>query len=94
MEAIAYTDQGKEYPVIEKTEKTLMKKYGKYGDTYTLTLWPVGFFGIPDGETILRIDYVFTNKNRTIIITKSDDEGDKPEEGEEGEPFSSYLQCE
>lgn len=94
MEATAYTDNGNKYPVTEKNEKTLMKKEGKYGETYALTLWPAGFFGIPDGETITRIDYVFCNQSRTIVITKSDDEGEILEEGEEGEPFSSYLQCE
>lgn len=94
MEATAYTAEGHEYPVTQKNAKNLMTKEGKFGGTYSLTVWPAGYFGVPEGETITHIDYFFTNKDGTVVITKSDDEGDELEEGEEKEPFSYILQCE
>ncbi|MBB4045129.1 hypothetical protein GGR06_002939 [Bacteroides reticulotermitis] len=97
MEAIAYTDNGKVYTVAEKNEKTLMAKEDRaFSNIYNLTIWPAGFFGISEGETITRIDYIFTNADGTVNITGTDDkiaaEGGEVE-GEE-EPFTSELICE
>lgn len=51
----------------------------------------------PAGETITRIDYIFTNADGTINITSTDDKiaagGGDEVEGEE-EPFYSELICE
>lgn len=61
-----------------------------------MTIWPAGFFGIPEGEVITRIDYIFTNEDGTINITGTDDkiaaQGGEIE-GEE-QPFSYELICE
>lgn len=98
MEATAYTDNGNVYSVNEKSEKTLMIKDDRpYTNIYNLTIWPTGFFAIPAGETITRIDYIFTNADGTINITSTDDKiaagGGDEVEGEE-EPFYSELICE
>lgn len=97
MEAKAYTDNGKVYTVDEKNEKTLMVKEDRtFSHIYNLTIWPAGFFGIPEGEIITRIDYIFTNADGTVNITGTDDEI-AAEGGEvEGEekPFTCELVCE
>ena len=97
MEATAYTDNGNVYSVDERSEKTLMIKEDRvFSETYNLTIWPAGFFGIPEGEVITRIDYIFTNEDGTINITGTDDkiaaQGGEIE-GEE-QPFSYELICE
>lgn len=97
MEATAYTSSGNTYSVNEKSEKTLMIKEDRaFSNIYNLTIWPTGFFGIPEGEIITRIEYIFTNADGTINITSTDDkiaaEGGEVE-GEE-EPFYSELICE
>lgn len=89
LEAVAYTDNGKGYKVAEKTTKTLMKKEDQnFSNIFSLTMWPTDFFGIEEGENITRIEYIFTNSDSTITVTKSDDEG---EEGDD--PFVSYMTC-
>lgn len=97
MEATAYTDNGHTYIVDEKSEKTLMTKEDRdFSNVYNLTIWPAGYFSIPEGETITRIDYMFTNADGTVNITSTDDkiaaEGGEAE-GEE-EPFVCELVCE
>lgn len=96
IEATAYTIEGKIYTVNEKSAKTLMKRETKL-PRYNVTLWPGGFFNIPDGETISRIEYIFTNEDGTVSISQSDDSRDNEgEEVEEGikEPFVFEFQCE
>lgn len=97
MEATAYTDNGHTYVVDEKSEKTLMTKEDRdFSNVYNLTIWPAGYFSILEGETITRIDYIFTNADGTVNITSTDDkiaaEGGEAE-GEE-EPFVCELVCE
>lgn len=98
MEAIAYTENGGVYSVKEKSEKTLMKKETSYSATCNLTVWPANYFGIPEGETISKIEYIFTNRDGSITITQSDDDefvtGEDMEEGAEKEPFLYELLCE
>lgn len=96
LEATAYTVEGNQYPVLEKSEKTLMKRDKKLS-RYSLTIWPGGFFGIPEGETITHIDYIFTNEDGTIYISKTEDDRDNNgEEIEDGvkTPFVFELMCE
>lgn len=97
MEATAYTDNGKVYKIDEKSEKTLMTKEDRASSNkYNLTIWPTEFFGVQDGETITRIDYIFTNKDGTVSITYTDDKiaaGGSEVEGEK-EPFMYELLCE
>ena len=63
---------------------------------FNLTIWPAEYFGIQEGETITRIEYIFTNKDGTLSITGTDDkiaaEGGEVE-GEK-EPFICELACE
>lgn len=95
-EATAYTIEGNKYKIDEKSEKTLMKKDKKL-PRHSLTIWPGGFFNIPEGETITRIEYFFTNEDGTVYISKTKDDRDNSgEEVEEGskEPFEFELQCE
>ena len=97
LEATAYTDNGNIYIVNEKNEKTLMIKEDRpHTENYNLTLWPRGFFGVPEGETITRIDYIFTNADGTVKITATDDKiaVEGGEAGGEEEPFVFELVCE
>lgn len=95
MEAIAHTEAGKTYPVTERSGKTLMRKDGTFGYTYSLTIWPVDFFGIPEGETIVQIDYLFTNRDGSVTITESDDQaaGTGHPAQEPKVPFAFYPGC-
>lgn len=95
LEAVAHTVEGNVYTVNEKSAKTLMVKEEKMS-RYNLTVWPVEFFGILEGETISYIEYVFSNKDGTVKVTRSDDDRDNAgEEVEEGaqEPFVFELRC-
>ena len=97
LEAVAYTDNGNTYEVKEKSAKTLMPKEDSFlSNIFNLTIWPAEYFGIQEGETITRIEYIFTNKDGTLSITGTDDkiaaEGGEVE-GEK-EPFICELACE
>lgn len=96
IEATAYTVEGNKYIVNEKSKKTLLNKDVKLS-RYSMTCWPAGFFDITEGETISYIEYIFTNEDGTISVSKSDDsrdnEGEEVEEGAK-EPFVFELQCE
>lgn len=97
LEAVAYTDNGNTYEVKEKSAKTLMPKEDSFlSNIFNLTIWPAEYFGIQEGETITRIEYIFTNKDGTLSITGTDDkiaaEGEEVE-GEK-EPFICELACE
>ena len=48
-EATAIGSDGHRYTVNEKSAKTLMKRENQYVKTYNITLWPEGFFIIPEG---------------------------------------------
>ena len=75
LEAVAYDSNDKIISEItEKNSKTLLTRESPYHQTYNLTIWPADFFNVPDGTRIDRIEYVFTNKNRTVTITQSDDD--------------------
>lgn len=95
-EATAYTDNGNTYTVNEKTDKTqMMKEDRSFSNIYSLTIWPADFFGIAEGETIARIDYIFTNADGTVSVTQTDDDiaSGMEEEGSK-EPFVNELVCE
>lgn len=96
-EATAYTDNGKAYTINERSDKTRMVKEDRaFSNIYSLTIWPTDFFGIAEGETIARIDYIFTNEDGTITVTKTDDDEAANGFREEGpeEPFVNELVCE
>jgi len=94
-EGIAVGASGATYTVNEKTSKTLMKRLDEKSGTYYLTLWPMGFFNVPDGEELVSIRYFFTNADRSVIIGQSDD--DEVMLGaahkDEHEPFVFQFQC-
>ena len=96
IEAVAYDFNGMIISQItEKTDKTLLIRESLYNQTYNLTVWPAEFFNVPEGTLIDRIEYVFTNKNRTVTITQSDDDYavDGIETAGEKKPFIFELRC-
>lgn len=99
LEAKAYNNEGELIGVNnEKTPNTLMKKTSKFSSTSSITIWPTQFFNIPAGEIISYVEYIFTNEDETVSITKTDDdkaiESNSQEEGsEEKEPFVFELEC-
>ena len=79
--AVAHTDAGNTYEVMARDASTLMKRENSYSSTYKKTIWPAGYFGIPEGETITKIEYQFVNADGTIVINKRADDiaCDEPE---------------
>ncbi len=78
--AVAFTDQGNTYSVMQQDAKTLMMRENSYSSTFKKTIWPAGFFGINEGEVITRIEYQFVNADGTIVINKTADDiaGNEP----------------
>lgn len=66
--ATAYTANGKTYAVCEQTDKTRMTQTSATSKKFQLTFWPRSFFGIPDGETIAKMEYFVTNKANTAKV--------------------------
>ncbi|HOK35644.1 MAG TPA: DUF4961 domain-containing protein [Paludibacteraceae bacterium] len=95
-EGIAYDENGEIISEVnEKTDKTLLHRESMFSQVYSLTMWPASFFNVPQGKEIKKIDYVFTNKDRSIIITQSDDDfaiNHIPINSEK-EPFVFELLC-
>jgi hypothetical protein len=93
--ATAITNAGNRYTVNEKTDKTRMTKESAFSDTYSLTIWPADYFSIPEDEEIVSVDYWFTNRDETIVISKTEDDALLGEEDlEEGLPFYFEFLCE
>ena len=82
--------------VDEKSKKTLLTKESALSQIYSLTMWPTSFFGIPEGEIINHIEYIFTNKDGSVTITQSDDDSAVNESEIIGEkdPFIFEFKCE
>ncbi len=90
--ANAHTDAGNIYAA----PKTQMKKQSGDLPRYDVTIWPAGFFKIPEGETITYIDYYFTNSDGTLSVSQSDDSrnnGGEDIPDDVNEPFSFELRC-
>jgi hypothetical protein len=62
----ATTNSGREYAINEKSAKTRMIR--ESGKTYSLTFWAADYFGIPENEEMVRIDYYFTNSDGTRSV--------------------------
>lgn len=94
-EATATTDTGKKYSVTKKDAETLMRREDALSKIFTITIWPTGFFGIPEGEVIENISYSFTNKDGSVKITQSDDDKEQLDEPLPSEkvPFSFQFLC-
>jgi hypothetical protein len=71
----AYTDAGNEYAVLERNAKTRMQRELENGRTYSLTFWPSEYFGVPEQESITRIEYYFTNEDATAFVKETQDDG-------------------
>lgn len=83
--------------VTEKSDKTLLARTSSISPVYSKTLWPAGFFSVPEGTTIHRIEYIFSNRDGSVTITQTDEDnaaGDSPVVivGEK-EPFVFELLC-
>jgi hypothetical protein len=72
--ATAYTDKGSVLEVCGAEAKNLMKKQFQFGNAYTLTIWPGGYFNVPAGESIERFDYSFQNADGSVTKPTSDEE--------------------
>ena len=61
---------------------------------YNATLWPVGHFNVPEGETVTDIEYYFTNGDGSIVINKSYEMKVSDKEPVSDDiPFSFKLRC-
>ena len=96
-EGKAYGASGQVYEVKEKTEKTLMPVEDILAKMCSITLWPAGFFNIPDGEQLVRIEYFFTNKDGDIVIGQDTDDhlglGKPAPDPDNRLPFVYNFQC-
>lgn len=93
-ESTAYTAEGGVYTVNKRDRETLMTRPNTFEHNYSVVIWPAGFYSIPDGETITRIEYCFTNREGTVVVNKAYDmkiNGDTPENDDI--PFTYYLRC-
>ena len=93
-ESTAYTSEGGVYKVNRRDETTLMSRPNTFEHNYSIVIWPAGFYSIPEGETITRIEYSFTNRDGSVIVNKSFDmtiNGDTPESDDI--PFTYQLRC-
>lgn len=91
----AYTTDGKVYAMTERNANTLMRRPNTLTKTFTLTIWPTGFFGVPNDEQIDHIEYWFCNADGTVTITQSDDnfvQLGTPYPAEK-EPFNFVFAC-
>ena len=66
--ATAFTDNGNTYYVCNLDESSKMVKENAFGHTFSLTFWPAGYFGIPQGERITKIQYSFLNEDGSVEL--------------------------
>lgn len=66
--ATAFTDNGNSYYVCSLDDKSRMIRENAYGHTFSLTFWPAGYFSIPKGEEITKIQYSFLNEDGTVEL--------------------------
>jgi hypothetical protein len=64
--ATAVTTDGDNIPVCEQTPKTKLKAAN--GGRFRTDFWPRGFFNVPAGKTLSRIEYFVTNADGSIKI--------------------------
>jgi hypothetical protein len=55
-------------------DKSLMRKQFQFGNAYTITIWPAGYFNVPEDEELQRIEYRFQNAGGTVTKPKADEE--------------------
>ncbi|MDE6527523.1 MAG: DUF4961 domain-containing protein, partial [Muribaculaceae bacterium] len=94
LEATAYTAEGGSYTANSRTDELLMKRENTFTHSYSTTIWPAGLFNIPEGETITKIDYVFTNADGSVVVNKSlDDKMGGGSPASDDIPFTFNLVC-
>jgi hypothetical protein len=76
--AKAFTHAGNEYAVTERTAKSRMINENEPGKTYSLTFWPADYFGVPENEEILRVEYYFTNADGSLSVMETTDDETPP----------------
>jgi len=82
--ATAYTDKGNTFQVCGADDKSRMQKQFQFGNAYTITLWPAGYFNVPEDEEIVKIDYSFRNADGSVT---------KPTAEEEHSTYTYSLNC-
>lgn len=93
-ESTAYTEEGGVYRVDKRDKETLMNRPNTFEHSYSIVIWPAGFYSIPEGETITKIDYCFSNYDGSVVVNKSYDmtiNGDTPESDDI--PFTYNMRC-
>ncbi|MGQ8338260.1 DUF4961 domain-containing protein [Sunxiuqinia sp. A32] len=66
--ATAFTDNGNSYYVCNMDDQSRMLRENAFGHTFSLTFWPAGYFGIPEGETVTKIQYSFLNGDGSVEL--------------------------
>ncbi len=84
--ATVYTENGNTYEVCEISDKTKMIKESEFGRTFNKTFWPGGYFDVPDGEIIERIEYTFKNEDGSIELMEIRGDGTET-------PFEYMFSC-
>jgi Domain of unknown function (DUF4961) len=64
--AKGYTSNGQVLEVCTATDNTKLKSYT--GNKSAITLWPRGYFNIPEGQTLTKIEYFFTDATGTVKV--------------------------
>ena len=90
LKAIAYTDKGMTYAKTDLNEETKMTLGLTANLSYQHTFWPVRYFGIPDGEEIQYIEYVFSNQDGKELLKQTEIDGELIDEFN---PFRYTFEC-
>ena len=81
LNATASTKNGNVYPKTERLESAKMSREPGFMRIFSITFWPVDYFGIPADEEIERIVYTFSNQDGSLEVlepvyeAKLDDDG-------------------
>lgn len=73
--ATAYSSTGNAYTVTDRSEKSKMTKDSYNNKTFSLSVWLADYFKIPDGESITRLEYYFSNKDGSKIVKETGADG-------------------
>lgn len=68
----ATLSDGTELTVDKATEANLMKKKGEV--SYYRYIYPKQFFNVPDGKQITNVEVYFTNKDKSKVVYKNDEQ--------------------
>ncbi len=66
LEARGITESGQQIAVSTKVDKTRLKPLG--GKRYRIDVWPRGLLNVPDNETLVRLEYYFTDKTGSARV--------------------------